>query len=118
MLTKNTKNSHFYLKHTNHNNYIIKSPEILIRKLSSIRIEREKYVKASKHDKNTLFDQKVHFFNQISERSICTHLHHTELDLGDQSHLKTVETVSAYPKTTWCEDSQLFCSTILVILKK
>ena len=39
----------FDLKFTNHNKYVVESPEILIRKLSLIRIEREKYVKASKH---------------------------------------------------------------------
>ena len=50
-------------------------------------------------------DQKVHFFTQISESSTCTHLHHSELDSGGQSHLKTVETFNAYPKTTWFQDS-------------
>ena len=51
------------------------------------------------------FYQKVHFYSQISERSTCTHLHHSELDKGDQCHLETVETFPEYSKTTWCEDS-------------
>ena len=36
------------------------------------------------------------------------HLHHSDLDLGGESHLnmlKTVEAFPAYPKTMWCEDS-------------
>ena len=52
-----------------------------------------------------LSDQKVHFFTQISKRSPCTHLHHSELDSVGQCHITTIETFPAYPKTTWCEDS-------------
>ena len=74
----------FDLKYTNNNKNVVKSPEIIIRKLLSIRIEREKCVKASQHAKNMFFDQKVHFFTQISERSTCTHLHNSDLDSGGQ----------------------------------
>ena len=38
------------------------SLEIIIRKLLSIQIEREKCVKALQHAKNMFFDQKMHFF--------------------------------------------------------
>ena len=49
------------LKYTDNNKYVVESPEIIIRKLLSIRMEREKCVKASQHAKNMLFAQKMHF---------------------------------------------------------
>ena len=52
ILTKNTKDSHFLLE-IHKPQYVVESPEMLIRKLLSIRIEREKCVKASKHAQNT-----------------------------------------------------------------
>ena len=57
-----------------------------------------------------VFVPKSASFIQISARSTCTHLHHSELDSGSQCHLKTVETFSAYPKTTWCADSAALVS--------
>ena len=81
ILTKNTENLHFDLKYTDNNNYV--SPEIVIRKLLSIRIEREKCVKASQHAKNMFLTKKC-IFTQISERSTCTNLHHSDLDSGGQ----------------------------------
>ena len=74
----------FDLKYTDNNKYIVESQEIIIRNLLLIRIEREKCVKASQHAKNMFFDQKMHCFTQISERSTCTHLHHSDLDSGGQ----------------------------------
>ena len=74
----------FDLKYTDNKKYIVESPAIIIRKLLSIWIEREKFVKASQHAKNMFFDQKIAFFTQISERSTCTHLHHSDLDSGGQ----------------------------------
>ena len=54
-------NTYFFdLKYTDynkHDKYVVESPEILIRKLLSIRIEREKYVKASKQVVNMFFEQ-------------------------------------------------------------
>ena len=72
----------FDLKYTNHNKYVVESPEILIRKLSSIRIERENCLKLSKHAKHMFLDQKMHVFTQISEHSTHTHLNHSEFDSG------------------------------------
>ena len=74
----------FDLKYTDNNKYVVESPAIVIRKLLSIRIEREKCVKTSQHAENVFFDQKIAFFTQISERSTCTHLHHPDLDSGGQ----------------------------------
>ena len=98
----------FGSKYTDQNKYVVELPEILIRKLLSIRIEREKCVKASKHAKNMFFDQKMHFFTQISERSTCTHLHHSDLDSGGQRYLEMTNKFSAYAKTTcWWNSSRL-----------
>ena len=52
----------FYLKYKDNNKYVIESPEMVIRKLLSIRIEREKCVKATPHAKNMFFDQKCIFY--------------------------------------------------------
>ena len=46
ILTKNIENSHFYLKYTDNNKFVVESPEVVIRKVLSTRIEREKCVKA------------------------------------------------------------------------
>ena len=51
----------FDLKCTDNNKYVVEWPEIVIRKLLSIRIKREKCVKALQHAKNMFFDQKMHF---------------------------------------------------------
>ena len=42
----------------------------------------------------------MYFFTQISERSTCTHLHHSNLDSGGQIYLKMTKIFSAYAKTT------------------
>ena len=78
ILTKNTENVHFWLKYTYNNKYVVESPEIIL----SLRIEREKYVKASPHAKKHVSWPKNTFFTQISERSTCTHLHHSDWDSG------------------------------------
>ena len=44
------------------------------------------------------FDTKMDFFIQISQRSICTHLHYSDLDSGGQTYLKMTNIFSAYPK--------------------
>ena len=77
----------FDLQYTDYNKYVVESPEIVDRKLLSICIEREKSVKALKHVKNMFFDKKMHSFAQISERSTCTHLYHSDLDSGGQIYL-------------------------------
>ena len=74
----------FDLKYTDNNKYVVESPAIIITKLLSIQIEREKCVKTSQYAKNMFFDHKIAFFTQISERSTCTHLHHSDLDSGGQ----------------------------------
>ena len=51
----------FDLEYTDNNKYVVETPEIIIRKLLSKRIEREKCVKASQHAKNMVFDQKYIF---------------------------------------------------------
>ena len=81
--------------------YVVESPEILIGKLLSIRIEREKCVKASKHAKNMFLTKKCIFFTQISERSTCTHLHHSDLDSGGQRYQnnKSIGEKKVYFKT-------------------
>ena len=61
ILTKNTKIHIFHLKYTDNNKYLVESPEIIIRKLLSIRIEKDKSLKDSKHAKNMFFDQKCIF---------------------------------------------------------
>ena len=72
--------------------YVVESPKNLIRKLFSIPIKKEKYLKASKHDKNIVFDKKkkkkkkMQFFIQISECSTWTHFHHLDLDSGGQKY--------------------------------
>ena len=54
------------------------------------------------------FVQKMYFFTQISERSTCTHLHHSNLDSGGQIYLKITKILSAYAKTTcWWNSSRL-----------
>ena len=89
----------FDLKYTNHNKYVVESPEILIRKLSLIRIEREKYVKASKHAKSMVFDQKVHFVPKLQNaQHLCTCIHHSELDSEGKFYPQTVETFLHTPK--------------------
>ena len=96
------------LKYTDYNKYVAESPEIVIRKLLSIRIEREKSLKALKHAKNIFFDQKLHFFTQISECLTCTHLHHLDLDSGGQVYLEMTKIFSAYAKTMcWWNSSRL-----------
>ena len=110
---QNTENSHFVFK-IHKLKYVVESPEILFRMLSSIRIEREKCVKAQNVLKTLA---KKCIFPQISEGSTCMHLHHLELNSVGQCHLKDVETFPADPKTTWCEDSialiQLTCKVII-----
>ena len=49
--------------------HVVESPEIVIRKLQT---------------KKHVFWPKMYFFTQISERSTCTHLHHSDLDSGGQ----------------------------------
>ena len=51
----------FYLKYTDNNKFVVESPDIVIRKLLSIRIEREKCVKTTQHAKNMFFDRKCIF---------------------------------------------------------
>ena len=51
----------FYLKYTDNNKYVVESIETVIRKLLSIRIEREKCVKATQHAKNMFFAKKYIF---------------------------------------------------------
>ena len=107
-LTKILKNHIFDVKYTDYNKYVVESLEIVIRKLLSIRIEREKSVKALKHAKNIFFDQKLHFVTQILERSTFSHLHHSDLDSGGQIYLKMTKIFSAYAKTTcWWNSSRL-----------
>ena len=50
-----------------------------------------------------VFNQKLHFFTQISEHSVYA-LASFSIIWRSKSP-KTAETFSAYPKTTWCEDS-------------
>ena len=58
----------------------------------------------------TCFLTKNAFFAQISERSTCTHLHHSDLDSGGQIDLKITKIFSAYAKTTsWWNSSGLHC---------
>ena len=45
-------------------------------------------VKASKHAKNMFIGPKMHFFTLNPERSICKHLHYSDLDFGGQSYLE------------------------------
>ena len=59
----------FDVKYTDYNKYVVESSEIVIRKLLSIRIEREKSVKALKHAKTIFFDQKLHFFSHKSQNA-------------------------------------------------
>ena len=56
--------------------------------------------KRFKITKNIFFDQKMYFFTQISERSTCTHLHHSALDSAGQGYLEMTKKFSAYAKTT------------------
>ena len=65
-------------------------------------------MKALKHAKNIFFNQKLHFFTQISDHSTCMHLHHSGLDSGGQIYLKMTKKLSAYAKTTcWWNSSRL-----------
>ena len=66
--------------------------KFLIRQLLSIQIERDICVKASKHAKN-MFLTKNTFFTQISERSTCTHLHHSDLDSRGQRYLEMTKKI-------------------------
>ena len=83
----------FDVKYTVYNKYVLESPEIVIRKLLSIRNEREKCLKALKHTKTIFFDQKLNFFTHISERSTYTNLHHSDLDSGGQIYLKRTQNI-------------------------
>ena len=69
ILTKKLKIHIFDLKYKDYNKYVVESPEIEIRKLLSIRIEREKSVKALKHAKNMFFDQKKCIFSPKSQNA-------------------------------------------------
>ena len=68
ILTKILKIHIFDVKYTDYNKYVVESPEIVIRKLLSIRIEREKSVKALKHAKN-IFLTKNCIFSQKSQNA-------------------------------------------------
>ena len=87
----------FDLNCTDHNiKYTVESQELLVRKLLSIQIERRKCVKASKHAKNMFFFwQKMCIFTQISERSTCMHLQHSDLDSVGQRYLGMTKKFSA-----------------------
>ena len=63
LFTKILKIQIFDLKYTDHNKYEVELPEILIRKLLSIRIDfvTNECVKASKHAKNMFIGPKMHF---------------------------------------------------------
>ena len=104
LFTKILKIQIFDLKYTDHNKYGVELREILIRKLLSMRIERNECVKASKHAKNMFFDPKMQFFTQNSERSTCKHLHHLDLDSGGQSYLEMTKKNSLHTlKPRVCE---------------
>ena len=78
---------------------------------------KRKSVKAFKHAKNIFFDQKLHFFTKILERSICTHLHHSDLDSGGQIYLKMTKIFSAYAKTMcWWNSSRLYSLISLEVI--
>ena len=108
----------FFLKYTEYNTYVVKSSTIFIRKLLSIRIEKEKCAKTLKHANNMFFDQKMHFFTQISERSTCTHLHHLDLDSGGQRYLEMTKKFPAYAKTTcWWNSPRLFLKLSIMYIR-
>ena len=45
-----------------------------------------------------VFDQKNAFFTQISERSTCSHLHHSDLNSGDLRYLEMTKNSLRTPK--------------------
>ena len=111
VLTKDTENSHFWLK--------IHRPQQVcswISRYSNKKViintnRNRKMWKASKHAKKHFFffliQKKMHFFTQISERSICMHLHHSDLDSGGQRYPEITKKISAYAKTTcWWKSSR------------
>ena len=59
----------YYLKYTNYNKYVVESPEPLIRKLLSIRIEKEKCVKLRNMLKTCFFDQKMIILSHKSQNA-------------------------------------------------
>ena len=89
----------FYLKYTDNNKYVVESPSwFIIRKLLSIRIEREKCVKSFATCLKHVFWPKIQFFTQISERSPCTYLHHSDLDSGGKRYLEMTKNSLHTPK--------------------